>query len=222
MTATGAAVGTAAYMSPEQATGRPVDARTDLFSFGSVLYEMVTGRRAFPGDTAAIVLQRLVNGDVVPPRALDSRVPDRLEAIILRALQNDVSLRYQSAKEMLARSPHPGSRTVIRAARPFRDDAPAEERSAPNRRWLVWPLVATLLIAAAVGVWRWLTPAKPLSDRDSLLIGTFANNTGEAVFDETLLTALKVHLGQSPFLDIVGDDRIGETLRLMGRRRMNR
>ena len=217
VTATGAAVGTAAYMSPEQATGQPVEARTDLFSFGSVLYEMVTGRRAFPGDTAAIVLQRLVNGDVVPPRALDSRVPDRLEAIILRALQNDVSLRYQSAKEMLG-----DLRILARdlaSERPaVSDDAPAEERSAPNRRWLVWPLVATLLIAAAVGVWRWLTPPKPLSDRDSLLIGTFANNTGEAVFDETLLTALKVHLGQSPFLDIVGDDRIGETLRLMGRR----
>ena len=216
VTATGAAVGTAAYMSPEQATGRPVDARTDLFSFGSVLYEMVTGRRAFPGDTSPIVLQRLVNGDLVPPRALDPRVPERLEAIILRALQNDVSLRYQSAKEMLAE---------IRAlARELRSEQPEPAAAVPvdergsSRKWLYVPLAAMVLIAAAAGVWRWMTPAKPLSDRDSILIGTFANNTNESVFDETLLTALKVHLGQSPFLDIIGDDRIGETLRLMGRK----
>ena len=216
VTATGAAVGTAAYMSPEQATGRPVDARTDLFSFGSVLYEMVTGRRAFPGDTSPIVLQRLVNGDLVPPRALDPRVPERLEAIILRALQNDLSLRYQSAKEMLAE---------IRAlARELRSEQPEPAAAMPvdergsSRKWLYLPLAAMVLIAAAAGVWRWMTPAKPLSDRDSILIGTFANNTNESVFDETLLTALKVHLGQSPFLDIIGDDRIGETLRLMGRK----
>jgi tetratricopeptide (TPR) repeat protein len=72
-------------------------------------------------------------------------------------------------------------------------------------------------LVAGLGVWRWLTSGKPLSDRDSIVIGTFVNNTGEQVFDETLLTALKVHLGQSPFLDIVPDNRIRETLGLMGR-----
>ena len=215
VTATGAAVGTAAYMSPEQATGQSVDARTDLFSFGSVLYEMVTGRRAFPGDTAAIVLQRLVNGDLVPPRALDPRVPERLEAIILRALQNDLSLRYQSAREMLTDIRGLARELTSEHAEPL-TPPPASVRGT-SRKWLYVPLAATLLIAAAAGVWRWMAPAKPLSDRDSILIGTFANNTGEQVFDEALLTALKVHLGQSPFLDIIGDDRIGETLRLMGR-----
>jgi serine/threonine protein kinase/tetratricopeptide (TPR) repeat protein len=216
VTATGAAVGTAAYMSPEQAMGRPVDARTDLFSFGSVLYEMVTGRRAFPGDTAAIVLQRLVNGDVVPPHALEPDMPERLEAIILRALQTDISMRYQSAREMLA-----DLRSLAREVSADVVDASDETSNEPertsNRRWVYVSLVAALVLAAGVGVWRWLMPAKPLSDRDSLMVATFANNTGEPVFDETLLTALKVHLGQSPFLDIVGDDRIAETLRLMGR-----
>jgi serine/threonine protein kinase/Tfp pilus assembly protein PilF len=215
VTATGAAVGTAAYMSPEQATGQPVDARTDLFSFGSVLYEMVTGRRAFPGDTSAIVLQRLVNGDLVPPRALDPRVPERLEGIILRALQNDISLRYQSAREMLTDIRDLVRELTSEHAEPS-TSVPVEERG-KSREWLYAGVAATVLIAAAAGVWRLMAPAKPLSDRDSILIGTFANNTGEPVFDETLLTALKVQLGQSPFLDIIGDDRIGETLRLMGR-----
>jgi tetratricopeptide (TPR) repeat protein len=176
---------------------------------------MVTGRRAFPGDTSAIVLQRLVNGDLVPPRALDPRVPERLEGIILRALQNDISLRYQSAREMLT-----DIRGLVRELTSEHDEpsasVPAEERG-KSRQWLYAAVAATVLIAAAAGVWRWMVPAKPLSDRDSILIGTFANNTGEPVFDETLLTALKVQLGQSPFLDIIGDDRIGETLRLMGR-----
>ena len=100
-TMTGAAVGTAAYMSPEQATGLKVDARTDLFSFGSVLYEMATGRRAFPGDNSGTVIMRLLKGEFVPPRALNPAIPERLEAIILRAMEVDPNRRYQSAAAML-------------------------------------------------------------------------------------------------------------------------
>ena len=98
---TGAAVGTAAYMSPEQATGAKVDARTDLFSFGSVLYEMATGRRAFPGDNTGTVIMRLLKGEFIPPRSLNPAIPERLETIILRAMEVDPNRRYQSATGML-------------------------------------------------------------------------------------------------------------------------
>ena len=98
---TGAAVGTAAYMSPEQATGGKVDGRTDLFSFGSVLYEMATGRRAFPGDNTGTVIMRLLKGEFIPPRSLNPAIPERLETIILRAMEVDPNRRYQSAAGML-------------------------------------------------------------------------------------------------------------------------
>ncbi len=101
VTVTGAAVGTAAYMSPEQATGAKVDGRTDLFSFGSVLYEMATGRRAFPGDNTGTVIMRLLKGEFIPPRSLNPAIPERLETIILRAMEVDPNRRYQSAAGML-------------------------------------------------------------------------------------------------------------------------
>jgi Flp pilus assembly protein TadD/predicted Ser/Thr protein kinase len=217
VTATGIAVGTAAYMSPEQATGAPVDARTDIFSFGSVLYEMATGSRAFPGDSTPIVLQRLLQGDVVPARAVNPAVPDRLEAIIDRALQVNRHRRYQSISDVLT-DLRDLSRHVSSDSGTIAVPVVTPARASAQRRWLLGGGVAAAALGAAVvfGVLR-STPA-PLSARDSLLVSGFANTTGEPVFDETLATALKVQLGQSPFLDIVSDDRIAETLRLMDRR----
>ncbi|HET9262375.1 MAG TPA: protein kinase [Vicinamibacterales bacterium] len=217
VTTTGATVGTAAYMSPEQATGAPIDARTDLFSFGSVLYEMATGKRAFPGESGAAVMQRLIAGEVIPARALNPTLPEGLDRIIRRALQNDKSKRYQTAAELLE---------DLRAlsyglmSSPARGDTalPAAGETTSARRWKI-AAVAVIGVALLGAAWVWSTlPRTPaLSDRDSILISRFANNTGETVFDETLVTALKVQLGQSPFLDIVPDARIAETLRLMGR-----
>ena len=218
VTATGAAVGTAAYMSPEQATGSPIDARTDLFSLGSVIYEMATGKRAFPGESAPVVMQRLIAGEVVPPRAMNPAIPEPLDAIIRRALQTDKLVRYQTADEML--------QDLRAAARQMSDGVPVEVVAADTpgqlaqRRW--WPgaaVAAIVLIVLAAGLWRFLAArsAPPaLSDRDSILIASFTNTTGESVFDQTLGTALKERLGQSPFLDIVTDARIAEELRDMG------
>ena len=223
VTMTGAAVGTAAYMSPEQATGLKVDARTDLFSFGSVLYEMATGRRAFPGDNSGTVIMRLLKGEFVPPRALNPAIPERLEAIILRAMEVDPNRRYQSAAAMLddlrslSRALAPDA-SVTRALLPAMDPLPpAGWRRFVSRRWVAG---AALLGAIALGLgWRTMrsTPALALTNRDQILIGSFANSTSESVFDETLSTALKVQLGQSPFLDIVPDDKISEELTLMQR-----
>src|SRR5687768_10874469 len=221
VTSTGATVGTAAYMSPEQATGARIDARTDLFSFGSVMYEMATGKRAFPGDSAPAVLQRLIAGEFVPARALNPAIPEGLDAIIRRALQTDKALRYQTAAEILT-DLRALARGMSDTVQPSSEDSKvAALPAARPTRWWIGGVAAAAVLLVLAG-WRFFSTASAspaLSDRDSILIANFANNTGEAVFDQTLVTALKVHLGQSPFLDIVPDDRIAETLGHMGKPR---
>ena len=227
VTVTGAAVGTAAYMSPEQATGAKVDGRTDLFSFGSVLYEMATGRRAFPGDNTGTVIMRLLKGEFIPPRSLNPAIPERLETIILRAMEVDPNRRYQSAAGMLedlrslSRVLAPDvSSTAIEM--PIAPAALPARRDSRIRGWIIG--VAGIVLIAVVGGWRWIRPAPAieLTNKDSILVGGFGNTTGDAVFDETIGMALKVQLGQSPFLDIVPDDRVTDELRLMQRPREER
>ena len=215
LTQTGMAMGTVFYMSPEQASGGALDARTDLFSLGSVLYEMATGRRAFEGDDIAQVLGRITHGVFVPPRSLQPEVPRALDAIIVKLLASDPATRYQRASDLLAdlsRADAPSGATPRALVGPSR---PAGRPGAAGR-WAA--LGASLLLVAGSLGYGWYTRRAPaLTDRDSLVVGVFDNTTGNPVFDDTLVTALKVQLGQSPFLDIVPDARIAATLRLMGR-----
>ncbi len=215
LTQTGMAMGTVFYMSPEQARGDALDARTDLFSLGSVLYEMVTGRRAFEGDDIGQVLGRITHGVFLPPRSAHPAVPRALDAIIVRLLASDPALRYQSASELIADldradAPSEGASGALTAV-PI-------ERSGWSPGWQrVGMAVAAMTVAGALAYAWYARQGPALTDRDSIVIGAFDNATGHAVFDDTLVTALKVQLGQSPFLDIVPDTRIGETLKLMGR-----
>ena len=218
LTRTGSTVGTASYMAPEQAQGQPVDARTDLFSLGTVLYEMASARRAFGGDDIPLIVMKIINGIVVPPRAINDSIPAGLEGIIQKLMAVDPQQRYQTAGELLT--------AVNRTSEQLEIDARKSDPRAsvivpprPRRRRSITIATAAML-AVAVGtgvVWiRNRTP--PLTDRDSIVIGPFDNTTSDPVFDETLVTALKVHLGQSPFLDIISDQRIRETLESMNRR----
>jgi tetratricopeptide (TPR) repeat protein/predicted Ser/Thr protein kinase len=219
LTRTGSTVGTASYMAPEQAQGEPVDARTDLFSLGSVLYEMATGRRAFGGDDIPLIVMKIINGIVVPPRSVNAAVPEDLERIIQRLMAVNPADRFQTAGELLAElqrvihvrehgageTPGSGPQTIAAA--------PARAR----RRWAAAAAIGFIILAAGAGAaWRARRPPA-LTDRDSILIAGFENTTANTMFDATLLTALKAHLGQSPFLDIISDQRIRETLESMSR-----
>ena len=184
---------------------------------------MATGRRAFPGDNSGTVIMRLLKGEFVPPRALNPAIPERLETIILRAMEVDPNRRYQSASAMLD-----DLRSLSRALAPgCVDDAPAGAGGRSAGALRVGPVPDAPLggrgrrvrgdCAGRRVAGHAAAPALALTNRDQLLIGAFDNSTGETVFDETLSMALKVQLGQSPFLDIVPDDRIAEELTLMQR-----
>jgi tetratricopeptide (TPR) repeat protein len=177
---------------------------------------MATGRRAFGGNDVPLIVMKIINGIVVAPRTLDAEIPETLDAIIQKLMAVDPRDRYQSAAELLV-----ALQSAIQQL-----DQPADrgaDRSGNTvsrqrvRSWSVAAGVVALLLVGAAGR-AWLVPgASALTDRDSILIGAFENSTGDAVFDETLSEALKVHLGQSPFLDIVPEERIRETLDLMVR-----
>ena len=220
LTRTGSTVGTASYMSPEQATGQPVDARTDLFSLGSVLYEMATGRRAFGGEDIPLIVMKIVNGILIAPRTVDPDVPESLQAIILKLMAVDPQQRYPNAAALLVDLQAAADQLDPESGRgPAVITAPCQAPASRHRsRAVIAASLAVVLLAGVAGT-AWMARRTPaLTDRDSILIGTFENTTGDPVFDETLATALKVHLGQSPFLDIVPDQRIRETLDSMDRR----
>jgi tetratricopeptide (TPR) repeat protein len=210
----GLVMGTTAYMSPEQARGQPVDARTDLFSFGLVLYEMATGKPAFTRLSTVATIDAILHETPAAPVRLNPTVTPDLERIIERALEKDRDLRYQTAAELRAEL-----RLLRREAESRITMATAAARPAPGRtRWSVRVLAAAAVILAIVaGAW-WLAPRTPaLSQEDEIVVGDFANSTGEPVFDDTLRQALVVQLRQSPYLNVVSDDRMRETLRQMQR-----
>ena len=220
LTRTGTTVGTAYYMSPEQVRGETLDARTDVFSFGLVLYEMATGERAFPGDTAAVVHDAILHQFPLPIHQLNPELSVALEPIVTKALEKDRNLRYQSAADMRTdlqrlkrdsesgRSPAASSGTAV---------APSPVvRVATLWKIAVPVLVVTLLIAGGL-YYRYHQQSNLLTDKDTIVLADFANSTGDPVFDDTLKTALTVSLRQSPFLNVLSDSEVAKTLQQMTR-----
>jgi eukaryotic-like serine/threonine-protein kinase len=218
LTSPGSAVGTVAYMSPEQARGEELDARTDLFSFGAVLYEMATGRMAFPGNTTAIVHDGILNRTPVPASQANPGLPTKLDEIIGKALEKDRKLRYQSAADIradlqrLKRDTESGHTAAATA------QVPAKPAAKSTRfPWAVVTSAAVMVIGLAVGSWLFFSrKAHALTDKDTIVLADFTNTTGDAVFDGTLKQGLAVQLEQSPFLSLVSEEGIHHTLRMMG------
>jgi serine/threonine protein kinase len=215
LTQPGSVMGTFAYMSPEQVRGEVLDARTDIFSFGLVMYEMATGLQAFPGNTTGVVMEAIMNRDPSPLRRLVSYDGLELERITTKALQKDRNLRYQSAADVRADLQDYKSNTAT--GLPTRPKL-KPELPKPSRKWLLRGGVGAAAAALAVGAFLFYPRnAHALKSSDTIVLADFENKTGDAVFDDTLRQGLSVQLEQSPFLSMISDNKIDQTLKLMGR-----
>jgi len=220
LTSPGSTIGTVAYMSPEQVRAKELDGRSDLFSFGATLYEMATGHLPFRGESTGVIFSVILNEPPQPPLQANPHLPGELERIIHKALEKDRNLRYQSPAEMradlqrLKRDTESGSVAAGSSSKVAAQKTPA----APKRlsKWLVGAAVAVVVLIAG-GIYHRAHGTPALNEKDTIVLADFANSTGEVVFDDTLKTALTVALNQSPFLNVLSENRVGDTLKLMAR-----
>jgi serine/threonine protein kinase/Tfp pilus assembly protein PilF len=218
------ALGTVSYMSPEQVAGKPLDERTDLFSFGVTLYEMASGRLPFDRDTTGATYGAILHEHPGLPSQWNPHLPPRLDEIIRKALEKDCNLRYQHASEMrtdlqrLKRDSESGHIAAAGSGSVVVPEAPVA--SGRNFCRNFWKIVVPILLVVALiagGLYYRSSQDKRLTEKDAVVLADFANSTGDPVFDDTLKTALTVSLRQSPFLNVLSENQVASTLQLMTR-----
>ena len=207
-------------MAPEQIEGKPADARSDIFAFGCILYELLSGRRAFPGETITAALTAAATTE---PKPLEG-VPEEVDKLIRLCLRKDPESRLQhidDARIILEalreglRSGGSGTPAGVEPTRTVSSAGHIGGRIRRHRKAAGFSLLALAL--AAAGLFFYSRRAPALTAKDTILLADFVNTTGDAVFDDALKQGLAAQLEQSPFLSILADERIRETLRFMGR-----
>ncbi len=198
MTQTGALIGTPEYMSPEQAKGVELDARSDLFSLGIIFYELLTGQAPYRAETAMALLWKRLEERARPPSELDSTIPRPLSDIVCKCLEADREKRYAGAAQLLEdleslHGPRPGTRAVsARAAAMSR-----------NLKWgLAGALVVVLVMAGVIFRMKKFSGPPPAPSPVTLLVADFDNKTGDAVFDGTLEPVLGIALEEASFINL--------------------
>jgi serine/threonine protein kinase len=209
LTSAGSVICTVSHMSPEQIRGEQLDSRTDLFSFGVVLYEMAMGKLPFRGERATLIFDAILNRDPVPPVCLNPDLLPELGRTIDKCLEKDRNLRYQHASEVRA--------DLLRVSRESGHTTSPER----TRRALGWKTAtvaaAVLAVVLILAGYLYYRQRPKLTEKDTIVLSDFVNKTGDSVFDGTLRQGLAVQLQQSPFLSLVSDPRIQQTLRMMRR-----
>ncbi len=218
LTTNGETLGTVAYMSPEQIEGKLLDGRSDLFSFGVVLYEMATGRTPFDRTTKGATFGAILHEPPIPVTQLNPGMPARLEEIIHKALEKNRDLRYHHASEI--RADLQRLKRDLESGYSSTASAIAPQKPLPVGGTKRWKFAIPVLFVAALitgGLYYRSHKTKLLSDKDTIVISDFNNTTGDSVFDDTLKQGLSVQLEQSPFLALLSERKVNETLKLMGR-----
>ncbi len=211
LTSPGTALGTIAYMSPEQVRGKNLDGRTDLFSLGAALYEMATGALPFRGETSGVIFKAILDSSPTPAVRLNPDIPAELERIISKCLEKDRSLRYQHAADIRT-----DLQRLKRDTESHKLATVPERTSSARQKRVFWILGAVVIaISAAVAAYSWFHRPAKLTEQDTVVLADFTNTTGDPVFDGTLRQGLEVQLEQSPFLSLIPEERIQELLRSM-------
>jgi eukaryotic-like serine/threonine-protein kinase len=219
-TEAGIVIGTPRYMSPEQARGEKVDIRTDIFSLGVMMYEMVAGRAPFEGETVSEIIAAILRDE--PPKLAEA--PPELERIVQRALRKDRAERYQRAKDSLDDLNQLKERLLVEKLAVPSSGGSSRNRTLPpeggatnKRRRAIIALAAITISIAALAAWFYFNRAPVLTSKDTILLADFENKTGEEIFDKMLKQGLAIQLQQTPFLNLFPEARVRHELTLMKR-----